>query len=401
MSGVQTARPRPSRPVLVLVRDAAMVAATRAAARRARRAPVVVLHSAAEVLARLGAPGSQDGHLVCDPAAAGADWPRLLRTLAEPTTRTALVLVGSHGGPLPATVSAVAPPADELHTALGGVPGSTAKRAELPRDAAGALRRALERGAIQVSYQPVVSLHDRRLLLCEALARWPHHRRQIDPAAFVPLAESNGLAGALAAAVAARIAGDMAGRRARLSLGVSLNLPLDLVLRPELATALRRIFRRSGIRPARLAIELTETAAAYNQATLRSALRRLAHAGHRVLLDDVVLDDPRSSLFALPFSGLKLDRSVIEQLPHCFAARRAVRRLVRAAHARGQRVIAEGVADARLWAAAKALGIDAAQGYLVGRPLPPGGIAAWQSAWRGGRGGDVQPAAGIRSAPPR
>jgi len=401
MNGVQAARKRASRPVLVLVRDAAMVAATHAAARRARRAPVVVLQSAAEVLARLSAAEAQDGHLVCDPAAAGADWPRLLRTLAEPTTRTALILVGSHGGPLPAAISALAPAAGELHTALGTAPRVVPRRAGLPRDAAGALRRALERGAIQVSYQPVVSLHDRQPLLCEALARWPHQRRQIDPAAFVPLAESSGLAGALAAAVAARIAADMTGRCGKLPLGISLNLPLELVLRPDLATALRGIFRRSGMRPARLAIELTETAAVYNQATLRGALRRLAQAGHRVLLDDVLLDDPRSSLFGLPFAALKLDRSVVEQLPHRFAARRAVHRLVRAAHARGQRVIAEGVADARLWAAVKALGIDAAQGYLVGRPLPAAGIDAWQSAWRGGHGGSSQCAGGIRSAPPR
>jgi len=401
MKGLQTTRSSANRPVLVLVRDAAMVAATRAAARRARRAPVVVLQSAQEVLARLGRPETQDGHLVCDPAAAGADWPQLLRTLAEPTTHTALVLVGSHGGPLPDAFSAVAPPAAHLHTALGGTPKTAPKRSDLPRDAAGALRRAMERGAIQVSYQPVVSLRDRQPLLCEALARWPHHRRLIDPAAFVPLAESNGLAGALAAAVAARIATDMAGRRSWPALGVSLNLPLDLVLQPDLATALRRIFRRSGMRPARLAIELTETAAAYNRAALRSALRRLAQAGHRVLLDDVLLEDPRSGLFALPFAGLKLDRSVIEQLPHRFAARWAVRRLVKAAHARGQRVIAEGVADTRLWAAAKSLGIDAAQGYLVGRPLPAAGFEAWQSAWLGGPSGGFQAGAGMRSVPPR
>jgi len=338
---------------------------------------------------------------VCDPAAAGEDWPRLLGTLAETAPRTALVLVGKHEGILPATLCATAPAVNELHVALRKAPSIKAQPADLPRDPAVALRRALGRGAIQVGYQPVVSLRDRKPLLCEALARWPHRRRLIEPAAFVPLAESNGLAGALAAAVAARIAADLAGRWRRLSLGVSLNLPLDLVLQPDLPAALRRIFVRSGLRPARLAIELTETAAAYNCAALRRALRRLALAGHGVLLDDVLLDDPRSRLFTLPFVGLKLDRSVIEQLPHRFAARRKVLRLVQAAHARGQRVIAEGVADTRLWAAAKALGIDAAQGYLVGRALPAAAIDAWQASWRSGRSSDVQPGAEIRSSPPR
>lgn len=403
MNVVRAVRGRRHRPVLVLVRDAAMLAATRAAARRARRAPVLVMESAQELLAQLGTPSSQDGHLVCDPAAAGADWPELLRTLAGASMRTALVLVGDRGVALPDDVSAVEPDADALHTALGANPDARPPTGGLPRDAAAALGRALGRGAIQVCYQPVVSLVDRRPLLFEALARWPHRRRLIDPAAFVPLAERNGLSGALAAAVAARIATEAAGGWSRLSLGVSLNLPLDLVLRPDLATVLRQTFRRSGIRPTRLAIELTETASAYNRAALRRALRRLGQAGHGVLLDDVLLDDPRSGLFALPFAGLKLDRSVVEQLPHRFAARHAVRRLVVDAHARGQRVIAEGVADARLWAVAKALGIDAAQGYLVGRAVPANAIGAWRDAWRGRRAAvlNAQPGPVIRSSPPK
>lgn len=295
-------------------------------------------------------------------------------------------------GQQPALPSTISRSADERSAASTSSSDLSAPRGgssgRLPPDAADALRLALGRGDILVSYQPVVCLVDRRPLLLEALARWSHRRRLIDPGAFVPLAEEAGLAEALAAAVAGRVAHEAAAEWARLSLGVSLNLPLEVVLRRALPTGLRRAFARSGLRSTRLSIELTETARAYDPATLRRALLRLRRAGHRVLLDDVLLNDPRQRLFGLPFAGLKLDRSVTETLPHRFAARLAVRRLVATAHARGQQVIAEGVATARLWAAARALGIDAAQGFLVGRPIPAAALGAWRDGWRRGRHGN-------------
>lgn len=371
------------RPVMVLAGDPRLIAAAREAARRVRRSPVLVMHSGREVLACLVGPDPSGGHLVCDPAAAGASWPHLLRTFAEPSTRTALVLVGTGREVLPAGVQAIASGPGGLQAALR-TPAPARGRTGLPRDAAAALRRALGRGDILVSYQPVVSLVDRRPLLVEALARWPHRRRLIDPADFVPLAERSGLAAALAAAVVARIAREAAEVARQLPLGVSLNLPLELVLRPELPTGLRRGFAGSGLRPARLAIELTETAPAHDAGQVRRALLRLRRAGHRVLLDDVLLDDPRRKLFALPFAGLKLDRSVTEAVVAGFRARRAVRMLCRAAHARGQTVIAEGVADKRTWSVVRAMGVDAAQGWLVGRPVPAAALGLWRDGWRRG-----------------
>ena len=68
-----------------------------------------------------------------------------------------------------------------------------------------------------------------------------------------------------------------------------------------------------------------------------------------MLLDDVAFGDGRTRLHRLPFSGLKLDRSLVERLPFEAHGRQAVRRLVRAAEARGQAVIAEGVSDRRIW----------------------------------------------------
>jgi EAL domain-containing protein (putative c-di-GMP-specific phosphodiesterase class I) len=136
-----------------------------------------------------------------------------------------------------------------------------------------------------------------------------------------------------------------------------------------------------------MALELTETTPALDRPALRRALLRLRGAGHRVLLDDVALGDGREALHALPFSGLKLDRSLVEALPRQGHVRREVHCLVRRAEARGQVVIAEGVSGRRLWSAVQALGVGFAQGFGVGRPLPAAALPSWAASWRGYRRG--------------
>jgi EAL domain-containing protein (putative c-di-GMP-specific phosphodiesterase class I) len=367
--------------VLVLAHDPAIIAAAQDAAHRLRRAPALVMGSGPEVLAHLAAPGDGPGHLVCDPAAAGASWPHLLATLSDPSARTGLVIVSaspgrSQGGrpTLPADSGRMAAAMLEA----GQQPG------RLPRDAAAALRAGLSNGEIVVRYQPVVRLQDRRPVMVEALARWHRAAAPISPAAFVPLAESAGLSRALSVIVASRAAADLAPLWQRLRLGVSVNLPLALLQEPDLPLWLARARRGTGLRAEQMALELTETTSVQDISALRRAMLRLREAGHRVLLDDLVLHDGRDRLLGLPFAGFKLDRSMVEALPAQGQVRREVRRLVRHAEKRGQTVIAEGVSDARLWSTVRALGVHAAQGFLVGRPLPVAALPAWWAGWRGG-----------------
>ena len=72
----------------------------------------------------------------------------------------------------------------------------------------------------------------------------------------------------------------------------------------------------------------------------------------------------------LPFSGVKLDRSLTRRLPFEHRARAEAKRVIASAHARGMRVTAEGIADGATWDAARAVGADQAQGFAVGRPMP-------------------------------
>ncbi|HYZ31946.1 MAG TPA: EAL domain-containing protein, partial [Crenalkalicoccus sp.] len=246
-------------------------------------------------------------------------------------------------------------------------------------------RAGLASGEISVRFQPVVRLLDGRPILVEALARWRGRGGAIGPEAFVPLAERSGLARALAFTVASQAAAELGGLPRPLGLGVTVNLSLPQLLKPDLAAWLRRATAGTGLRSAQVTLELTETVPVRDRALLRRALLRLRWAGHGVLLDDLLMGDARARLLALPFAGFKLDRSLVEALPRNARARREVQRLVRGAARRGQLVIAEGISDRRLWAAVQGLGVTAAQGFAVGRPLPSAALLAWRAGWRSGR----------------
>lgn len=244
------------------------------------------------------------------------------------------------------------------------------------------LRRGMEQGEISVRYQPVVRLTDRRPVLVEALARWQSAGQAVAPAEFVPLAEAAGLVGELLAIVTRTAIADLGPLWPRLRLGVTINLPLALLLRPELAAWLDRARAHSALTASQVALELTESEPVRDMGGLRRALGRLRGAGYLVLLDDIAPDDARARLYALPFAGLKLDRSVVARLPRSAATRQAVRRLVLASGRRGQMLIAEGVSEPAHWTALRALGVHAAQGFAVGPPIPAAQLAGWSAGWR-------------------
>jgi len=371
----------PPEPVLVLARDPAVLAAVQAASHRLGRGPAEVLGSGREALARLTAPGAAGWQVLCEPAAAGGALSHLLATTAEPSLRARVILV-SNARDAVAPAGHAALPADGAR--LAEAIAAPAHPVPLPPEGqAAALEAGLSNGEIAVHYQPVVRMRDRLPVMVEALARWHRPPTAIAPDSFVPLAERAGLMRQLSDTVARHAARDLGPLWQRLRLGVSLNLPLGLLLQPDLPGWLARSLHRSGLRARQLSIELTESSIVHDRSTLRRALVRLREAGHRVLLDDLVLRDDRDWLFGLPFAGFKLDRSLVESLPASASARRDVRRIVGLAEASGRLVVAEGVSDRRLWSIVQGLGVHHAQGFLVGRPLPAAALPAWSGGWRG------------------
>jgi len=365
-------------PSFVLVAsDPLVIAAAHDAAHLLHGGRPIHLASRAEALWRLFGPGEPPQHLVLDrESAAGA----LLTFARDQINATEVVVVVAPGDEIPHGLRAAPAEGAQLAEALARATPRTSTKVD-----AAALAVSLDRGEISVRFQPVVRLSDRRPIAVEALARWERPEHALGAGAFISLAEESGLGTALTLAVARRAMAEFAVARGRMPLRLSFNAPLSVLLRPDLAPALGEMVADAGLRPADLLLELTESTAVRDTALLRRALQRLRRAGFGVLLDDVAVDDGRESLLDLPFTGVKLDRSFITALPHQRRVRGLVEKLVRHAHARGQAVIAEGVTDPQLWRLSASAGCDLAQGFAVGRPIPPEALQDWMAAWAGAR----------------
>ena len=326
-----------------------------------------------EAVARLVGPGHPPLALLCEPRPEEPGWEALRAAAEDPFGPTRVLVLGQGAAPAdPASILAA------LRRLTGRGPGEAEEVA--------ALRLGLLRGEVAMRYQPIVRIADRAPVGVEGLVRWlrPDGARgatPLGPDAFVPMAERGGLSFALSRAVGRIAAEEMRG--ARLDLPVSINLPLEVVLRRDTAPWLDCLCREERLRPAALGIELTETTPVRDLSALRHAVIRLRRAGHPVWIDDMSLEENRDALLRLPFTGLKLDRQLVAAIPHRRRARGELERLVATARARGMAVTAEGVTDAVLWRAVEAAGVDYAQGFGVGRPLPAAALSAWMAAWRG------------------
>lgn len=246
----------------------------------------------------------------------------------------------------------------------------------------GELRAALADGALRVAYQPVVPLRGGGSVALEALVRWPHPQRGVlRPEAFVPLAEETGLIRALGRTVLERAARQM--RRWRED-GVpvdrvAVNLSPMQLRTPGLVEEVREVLRASSLEPARLELEVTETAAVLDHDRGAEVLANLRGLGVRVALDDFGTGYASlATLRELSFDAIKLDRSFVQRLgEHARAADEAILAAVVALGAGLEaRVVAEGVETEAQLAAVRAAGVDAVQGFLIAEALPPEEVAS-------------------------
>ena len=246
------------------------------------------------------------------------------------------------------------------------------------------LHEALSSATIELRYQPIVRIADRRPVALEALARLNHPiHGMLPPSAFVPQLEDAGLAAHLTDVVVGRALTDMASPLLRShAFDISLNFPLDVLLVPEALRRLDAQRRAAGIPAERVVIELTESKPVEDLPLLAHVLERLRGDGYRVSIDDVSPSMNRiPDLLDLPFTGVKLDKDVVQAVHTAPAIRAFAQRIIDRARARQLSVVAEGVEDIATWQRMHALGVDLAQGFLVARPLPPAAVPIWLEAW--------------------
>ncbi len=238
------------------------------------------------------------------------------------------------------------------------------------------LRLALSEGQFHVFYQPQVDLRTGLICGAEALMRWVHPERGIvSPAEFIPLAEEIGLVGRLdglgitASSKEATTWCALSGRRIRLAVNVS---PLHLHS-PEFLPHLTRACESSGLSPASLEIELTETAILGDASRMTQILMRLRQLGVTVALDDFGTGySSLSHLHQLPIQAVKIDRSFVSRLETDASAAAIVKAVNELAHSLGLLVVAEGLETVGQLRIVQAMGCDIGQGYLFSKPLPSG-----------------------------
>jgi EAL domain-containing protein (putative c-di-GMP-specific phosphodiesterase class I) len=238
------------------------------------------------------------------------------------------------------------------------------------------LRRALEAKEFVVHYQPIVDLRDGEVQGVEALVRWKHPERGLlNPEEFVPVAEEIGLIVPMGEDVleeACRWAVRWQEEHPSLSsLLMNVNLSARQLQRPDLSTTVEGVLKRTGLDPACLTLDVTETVYVKVLEGNTAALNELRRLGVKISIDDFGVGySSLSYLKRLPADILKLDKSFVEGLGEDLEDTAVVRMVIDLARTLGIEVIAEGV-DGEAVSILKELGCTMAQGFFFSEPLPP------------------------------
>lgn len=238
------------------------------------------------------------------------------------------------------------------------------------------LRDGLRRGEFMVVYQRQVDLATDLVTGVEALARWRHPERGfVSPAKFIPLAERTGLIEALGTFVLREACRDAASWP--LPVKVSVNLSAVQLSRGDLVGIVLDALAESGLPPARLELELTESLLMENDGTARDRLDRLRAAGIHLSLDDFGTGfSSLSYLRTFAIDKVKIDQSFVRGLPEDRPAAAIIEAVVSLAGTLGLRVNAEGCETAEQLELLRKLGCDEVQGWFHGRPEPAPAIVA-------------------------
>ncbi|HET9578072.1 MAG TPA: EAL domain-containing protein, partial [Usitatibacter sp.] len=243
------------------------------------------------------------------------------------------------------------------------------------------LHRALDRGELRVFFQPVVSLDRGRCVGAEALVRWQHPERGLlGPGEFIPLAEETGLIVPIGEWVL-REAATEAARWATASsepLTLSVNLSARQLAQQDLVAMVRRAMAETGIDPATLCLEITESAVMESGSATTAQLRALKSLGIRLAIDDFGTGfSSLAHLRRFPIDEIKIDRPYVAAMLATKGDAALVHSAIDLGRHFGFRVVAEGVDSDDVHAELKRLGCDCAQGFLFAKPMAEAPLRHW------------------------
>ena len=234
----------------------------------------------------------------------------------------------------------------------------------------GDLRDAIARCLFEVHYQPYFDVQTGRRRGVEALIRWRHPvRGLIPPDVFIPLAEETGLIVPLGEWIIRRSCDDATLWPADTT--VSINLSPVQFKQSELFEVIESALRNSGLSPERLEIEITESVLLERACENLIFMERLSDLGVSLALDDFGTGySSLSCLTTFPFNKIKIDKSFMGNLSAQYKSAAIISSIVTLARGLDMSVTAEGVETVEQLDGLKRLGVNFAQGYLLGRPVP-------------------------------
>jgi EAL domain-containing protein (putative c-di-GMP-specific phosphodiesterase class I) len=271
----------------------------------------------------------------------------------------------------------------------------TRDRTELSADLVG----AVERGELQLLYQPIVDLATDVVHGVEALARWNHPvRGLVPPTVFVPIAEATGAIVPIGRWVLHEAVTQLARWRAEFPDGYPLTMEANLsagqLADPGLVPTVAGLVAETGLDPRDLTLEITESSLVEDLDAALRPLRQLSAIGVRLALDDFGTGySSLTYLRRLPVSMLKIDRSFVADSDVAEPARVLLGGIAALGTGLGMQVVAEGVETERQACRVREAGCHLGQGFLWARPLTAGEVTELLR-----RGGDLTPSGASSTA---
>jgi diguanylate cyclase (GGDEF)-like protein len=277
-----------------------------------------------------------------------------------------------------------------MHTAL-------LQRIEMEAD----MRRAIDAGEFRLDYQPIVSLTDGGLVGVEALVRWSHPSgRTIPPDEFIPLAEESALIVPLGRWVLEEACRQMRAWQdqgaVESSTYVSVNVSARQVHRGAYVAEVSEALATTGLPPASLVLEITESVLMNETNATLATLRDVKSLGVRLALDDFGTGYASVAyLRRFPMDILKIDKSFIQALESDSEASSLTHVIVQLGDIMRLQTVAEGVEGVGQCERLRALGCDMAQGFLLGRPVAPEDLVRMIGQWGSGLPSPNPPTVGV------
>ena len=254
----------------------------------------------------------------------------------------------------------------------------------------GDLRQALQQRQFELHYQPIVTLGDSRMIGVEALLRWHHPERgMISPGTFIPVAEETGLIvpiGSWVLKEAVRQIADWTRRYPESApLALSVNVSARQLTHGDLSGDVRAALAASGLDPAQLVLEITESGLMQDIETTSTVLQAVKALGVRIAIDDFGTGySSLSYLQHFPLDILKIDRTFVDGLVRGTQSPALVGAIIDLGRSLHLATVAEGIETDEQLSRFRELHCRYGQGFLFARPAPAAEIEAQVAARAGG-----------------